>query len=142
MLRYFSQVLQLGKSSLNHLIIVSKTDDEDTSLDSYEYAPATPSHSLSDSNSPEELAQNVLVALAMEPSPNDPYMQIYNNYMQVYGGDIPIVPTLTPTPFIPHFKTQDCYVPEVVSPPRKKLCIIPPTPPLGMKWEIVLIKHL
>ena len=125
MLRYFSRVLQLGMSSLNHPIIVSETEDEDNFIDSYEYAPATPNHSFSDSNSPEELAQNVLVALAIEPSPNDPYMQ-------AYGGDIPIVPTLTPTPSIPHFKTQDCYVPKVVSPPHKKLRIIPTKHPLGM----------
>ena len=77
MLRYFSRVLQLGMSSLNHPIIVSETDDEDNSLDSYEYAPATPSHSFSDSNSLEELAQNVLVTLSIEPSLNDPYMQKY-----------------------------------------------------------------
>ena len=75
MLRYFYRVLQLGMSSHNHLIILLETDDEDNSLGSYEYAPATPSHSFSDSNSPKELAQNVLVSLAIEPSPNDLYMQ-------------------------------------------------------------------
>ena len=135
MLTYFSRVLHLGMSSPNHPIIVLQTDDENNSLGSCEYAPATPSHSFSYSNSPEELAQNVLVALAIEPSPNDPYMQKYNKYMQAYGGDIPIVPTLTPTPSIPHLKTQDYYVYEVVSPPRKKICIIPPLPPPRFVWK-------
>ena len=133
MLRYFSRVLQLVMSSFNNPIIVLDTDDTDTSSDSYEYTPATPTHSSSGSNSPEELAQNALVSLGLELSPNDPYMQAYNGYMQAYGGDIPTVPTITPTPSIPHYTSQDRYVPEIPSPPRKKLRIIPPSPPLGLK---------
>ena len=82
MLRYFSRVLQLVMSSFNNPIIVLDTDDTDTSSDSYEYTPATPTHSSSGSNSPKILAQNVLVNLCLEPSPNDPYMQAYNSYMQ------------------------------------------------------------
>ena len=120
-------------SSFNNPIIVLDTDDTDTSSDSYEYAPATPTHSSSGSNSPEELAQNILTNLGLELSPNDPYMQAYNGYMQAYGGEIPTVPTITPTPSIPHYNSQDRYVPEIVSPPRKKIRIIPPSPPLGLK---------
>lgn len=105
------------------------TDDTDTSSDSYENAPATPTHSSSGSNSPEELAQNILTYLGLKLSPNDPYMQAYNGYMQAYGGEIPTVPTITPTPSIRHFNSQDRYVPKIVSPPRKKICIIPPSHP-------------
>ena len=101
-------------SSFNNPIIVLDTDDTDTSSDSYEYAPATPTHSSSSSNSPEELAQNILTNLGLELSPNYPYMQAYNGYMHAYGGEIPTVPTITPTPSIPHYNSQDRYVPKIV----------------------------
>ena len=105
------------------------TDETDTSSDGYEYAPATPTHSSTGSNSPEELAQNILTNLGLELSPNDPYMQAYNGYMQAYGGNIPTVPTITPTPPKPHYTSQDRYVPEIDSPPLKKIRFIPPSPP-------------
>ena len=120
-------------SSFSNPIIVLDTDDTDTSSDSYEYAPATPTHSSSGSNSLEELALNILTNLGLELSPNDPYMQAYNGYIQAYGVNIPTAPTITPTPSIPHYNSQDRYVPEIVSPPRKKIRIIPPSPPLGLK---------
>lgn len=60
-------------------------------------------------------------------------MQAYNGYMRAYGGDIFTVPTITPTASIPHYISQDRYVPKIPSPPRKKLRIISPSPPLGLK---------
>ena len=53
--------------------------------------------------------------------------------MQAYGGEIPTVPTITPTPSIPHYTSKNYYVPEISSPPRKKIRIIPPSPPLVLK---------
>ena len=129
MLRYFSRVLQLVMSSFNNPIIVLDTDDTDTSSDSYEYTPATPTHSSSGSNSPKELAQNVLVNLGLELSPNDPYMQAYNGYMQACNCEIPLVPSLTLAPPSSLFDPWDFYVPEIAAPPRKKIRIILPKPP-------------
>ena len=113
-------------STLSHPIIVSNTDDSHSASNSYKYSPDTPS---SDSSSSEEVTQNLLATLAIEPYPIDPYMQTYNGYMQACNGEIPLVPSLTLAPPSSLFDPRDFYVPEIAAPPRKKIRIIPPTPP-------------
>ena len=92
-------------SSPNHPIIVSNTDDSHSASNSYKYSPDTPS---SDSSSSEEVTQNLLATLVIEPYPIDPYMQTYNGYMQACNGEIPLVP-LDPPPL--SVKPRDSYIP-------------------------------
>ena len=54
-------------------------------------------------------------------------MRAYNGYMQTYNGEIPIIPSLSPTLPLPLFDPLEFYVLEVFFPPRKKILIIPYT---------------
>ena len=110
-------------SSPSHPIIVSNIYDSHSASNSYKYSPDTPSF---DSSSSQEVIQNLLATLAIEPYPNDPYMQTYNGYMQACNGEIPLVP-LDPPPL--SVKSKDFYILEIVAPPSKKIRTIPPKPP-------------
>lgn len=71
---------------------------------------------VSDSDLSEQWNQYFIASLAIQPNPEDPYMQVYNENL--------VIPPQAPTTPPPDF-----YTPDEPFPPNKKTCFPSPTPP-------------
>nr|GEV97673.1 reverse transcriptase domain-containing protein [Tanacetum cinerariifolium] len=81
------------------------------------YSPASPGNTFSDPS--ENLAQNLLAALAISAFHDDPYMKV----MQAYNVELPIQAPIAPPPSLvlsSQFDSQDLFLPKEILPPWKQ----------------------
>nr|GFC35232.1 hypothetical protein [Tanacetum cinerariifolium] len=112
-------------SSSAHPIILYDSDvvDAFSSTNILNYTPASPNYSSASpgntfSDPLENLTQNLLVALAISPFHDDPYMKV----MQAYNVELPIQAPIAPHPSLvlsPKFDSRDFFLPKEILPPQK-----------------------